>query len=284
MATLFILFLLVFSASSAGTASRRSNILVLSPITAKSHTNIIKSLVNGLVNRGHSVTHWSGLKPDDVYNPNLRLLFSPELAQINSDHQIGFHHRDSPFQLMLDIPFRTATYCSVIYRDPIFRMLANSSISNSERYDLVVMDAVFNECLLPLVGILDVPLVYFNCFAPTPWLLNTMGSTLSLDHFPHPGSNYVPEMGFLQRTFNTVSGFVVAYFHRWFVMSVVDGIASRALVDISNGTSVIDIEDRYMSVLLTNTHFSINYQLPVSPSIIHVGGLHCVPAKPLPEV
>ena len=260
------------------------NILVLSPITTPSHTNILKPLAMALSDeRGHSVTYWNGLKSPSTFNSttnNLRVLHSPNLAEINSDHQIGFNDRNSAFRLFFDIPKRMKIYCTAVYQDPVFHQLMNNTMR--ERYDLIVIEGVFNECSLLLAKALDLPFIYFNCFLPPPWLLDAIGSPLASDYFPHPGLSYTDEMNIWQRTFNLLTGVFVVYFHRWYVMSTVDRVAANVL-GMENLTSVLEIENRYLSLLMTNTHFSINYEYPTPPAVVQVGGLHCVPSKPLPE-
>nr|CAH0105632.1 unnamed protein product [Daphnia galeata] len=65
-------------------------------------------------------------------------------------------------------------------------------------------------------------------------------------------------------------------------MSTVDRVAANVL-GMENLTSVLEIENRFLSLLMTNTHFSINYEYPTPPAVVQVGGLHCVPSKHLPE-
>jgi hypothetical protein len=259
----------------------------LSPITTPSHTNVLKPLVMALADqRGHSVTYWNGLKPPSAFNStsgNLRVLHSSpsDLVDINNDHGIRFSHRNSPFRLFFDIPQRMANYCTAVFNDPIFHRLMMNGTDNQERYDLLVIEGVFNDCALLLAKALDLPFVYFNCMSPTPWLLDAVGSPLALDHFPHPGFSYTDQMSLWQRTVNALSGVMIVYFHRWVVMPTVDRVAANILG--RNLTPVWDIEDRYLSLLMTNSHFSINYQFPMLPAVVQIGGLYCAPPKPLPE-
>jgi glucuronosyltransferase len=258
------------------------NILILSPITTKSHSNFIKPVAKALADRGHYVAYWNGLPPDRLMfknkTSNLNLLYSPGLGPLHDNPQIGYEDRDNSFQLLLNFPNRMLTYCTAIYQEPVFHQLMNST----EQYDLIIVEAVFNECVLPLVRKFDVPFVYMMGLAPSPWMLDAIGSSLALDHVPHPGSNYGDEMNFWQRSYNTFSGMVILYFHRFFTMPVVDRLVSEML-QLENQTSVLEIEREYLSLLITNTHFSINYQFPTSPAVIQAGGLHCVPPKPLPR-
>ena len=280
-----VIYFLVLVLFVMGTSVRAgSSILVLSPITTPSHSNFFQPVIKALADKGHEVSYWNGLKPSkglmENKSANLNLLYSAELGRINSDHQIGFSDRDSPYRLLFDIPERTAVYCTTIYADPIFHQL----LKLKNVYDLIIIEGTFNECLLPLVELLDVPFIYMVGIAPPPWLMDAIGSTLAFDHFPHPGSNYVDEMNIWQRLYNTLSGFVVVNFHRWFVMPVVDRTASKMLNFSQQMQPAKEIQSKYLSLLISNTHFCINYQLQTSAAEIQAGGLHCGPPNPLPEV
>ncbi|KAI9556580.1 UDP-glycosyltransferase 208A1 [Daphnia sinensis] len=253
------------------------NILVLTPITSPSHTAVFKSLVTELVERGHFVTYWNGLQSDKLSttdvnstmnNPRLRLLTSPRLAQINSQHEIGYNDRDSPFRLLFRIPGTVSKYCKIVYEDPVFHQLMNSE----EHYDLIIVDGFANDCTLYLAEVLDVPFIYLNCFPPSPWILYAIGSPLATEQFPNP-SGIRDRMNFWQRAFNTVTSVFAVYFHRRVVLPLIEDVAIKTL-GINNLTSIAEIENRYLSLLLINTHFSINYQLPTSPAVIEVGGMH----------
>lgn len=265
------------------------NILVLTPITTPSHSNIFRPLVNALVDRGNDVVYWNGLKPDNsVYwmaessNNSLRLLYSLHLDQVNNNHVIGFQDRDSPFRLFFDFPHRMETLCRAVYQDSIFHRL----METSEKFDLIVVDGVLNECVLPLIETLNVPLIYVSCLAPPPWLLTAVGSPLSFESFPNPGLGLTDHMNFWQRTFNSLSGCMSVYFRHWFVLPAIDRVARSMLSAYNWTTKIQEIESRRLSLLITNTHFSMNYHLPISPAVVNAGGLHCccVKPKPLPQV
>jgi glucuronosyltransferase len=269
-----VLFFTEFPASSA------HRILVLSPITTYSHDNYFKTVVEALVDRGHFVTYWTGLpsKNQDIKNQsdNLRQFHSPPLHQINSDHHFDFNERDRALDLLFTFPRRMETYCKAIYNDPVFHQLMNSA----GQYDLMIIEGAANECVLPLVHKLKMPFIYMMGTWPSPWQLDAIGSTLGFDHYPNLILNFGDEMNLWQRTINTLSGLVALYYWRWNVMTVVDRIASETL-SIDNLTTIEEIEQRYLSLFIFNTHFSLNYQLPPSSSVIQAAGLNCAPSKPL---
>lgn len=140
-----------------------------------------------------------------------------------------------------------------------------------------------NDCVLPLIHILDKPLIYMNVISPMPWLLDTLGSPLSLESFPVPGFEFPDRMELWQRVTNTLTGIMGYYYRNWFMAATVDQVARRMLGDPSP-PPIVEIEKKHLSMLVTNTHHSINYQLPINAAIVEAGGLHCLPSKPLQQV
>lgn len=47
--------------------------------------------------------------------------------------------------------------------------------------------------------------------------------------------------------------------------------------------SMLEIE-RNQSLTLMNSHFSLDTPLPLLPGQVEIGGMHCRPGKPLPQV
>ncbi|KAI9554595.1 UDP-glycosyltransferase 208B1 [Daphnia sinensis] len=208
-------FLLLLISTEVSVSAHR--ILVLSPIASYSHTNFVKSMVNGLVERGHFVTYWDGMlsknQATDYLNQtaNLRLLYSPEVHAISIGNVVDFSLRKKPNDALFDLPKRVETYCKTIYRDPIFHQLMDSN----ERYDLIILEAAINECSLPLVYKFDAPFVYAMASMPMPWHLDAIGSPMAFDHYPQISTAYSNEMNFWQRTYNTLSGIGAIYYWRW---------------------------------------------------------------------
>ncbi|XP_057373339.1 UDP-glycosyltransferase UGT5-like [Daphnia carinata] len=248
------------------------NILILTPITSPSHSFVFKPLVEALVERGHLVTYWNGLQSSKSGSSDsrgkLRLLMSPNLVKMNTQHEIDFNDRDSQFTLFFRLPRTMVTYCRVVYEDPVFHQLMHSK----ERYDLIIVDGFVNDCILFLAEILDVPFVYLSCLAPPPWLLYQIGSPLALEQFPNP-VGHRDKMNLWQRLFNSVTTVLAIYIHRWLILPLIENVASQTL-GINNLTSIVEIENRYLSLLLVNSHFSVNYHLPTASAVVQVGGIH----------
>ena len=287
-AAAFLLLLLIINCvavqcrDSHSKKTTKSNILVLAPYTAPSHSNFVRPVVKALASRGHTVTYWNGLKPainDESLKYNLRQLYSPSIDEYNSKEEVTFADRGKGFFLILKTSVRILNFCKIFYNDPIFHQL----MTTDEQFDLVIVEGFGNECVLPLVHKFKAPFVYLNGIAPTPWHLEAIGSPLPFDHYPLPSFSFTDRMDFWQRTINALSGLFGIYFRNWVLVPTVDRLASQMLTNVSL-PSVRTIERESLSLLITNTHSSMNYHLPMTANIIEAGGLHCVPSKPLPKV
>uniref|UniRef100_A0A0P6EHC7 UDP-glucuronosyltransferase n=1 Tax=Daphnia magna TaxID=35525 RepID=A0A0P6EHC7_9CRUS len=274
-------FLLLFLSTELAAAHR---ILFLSPISTRSHTNFVKPIIKGLVERGHFVTYWNGLIPKNQgtnalnQTTNLRLLYSPELDALSSDHNVDFSAGTKNFYLLFELPKRVELYCKTIYRDPVFHQL----MASHEKFDLIIVEAAVNECILPLVYKFDAPFIYTMGAMPMPWHLDAVSSPLAFDHYSHVGSAYKDEMNFWQRTYNTLTGILAVYYWRWIVMPVADHLAAETL-HIENLPTMERIENKYLSLLILNTNLGLNYQMATTPAVIQAGGINLGPAKPLPH-
>lgn len=288
MAKSTVSFLLVF-VGLAGAA----RILVLSPITSPSHSSFIKPVVRALARRGHELTYWNGLGPDNGTSASgrVRFLWSDELLAVNRRHPIRFEDRGRNFELFLEFPQRVAEYCRAICSDPVFRDLvrlrSNETGRNDEKpFDVVLVEGMFNDCVMPLVRWFDAPFVYMSGIAPPPWLLDTLGSPLSLSVLPSPAFEFSDDMNVLQRSLNVLFTYGGVLYRNWIVTAAADRVVREVLDGLLPESAlqpIVDIERHQLSLLLTNTHFSINYQWPTAAAVVQAGGLHCSPAKPLPK-
>ena len=254
------------------------NILFLSPITSYSHTHFFFYTIKALASRGHTITHWNGLKPREDIG-NVTHLHSAALQKLNSRHEIGFD-TNNPVRLWLQHPERMATTCKSCYRDQVFYQLMTSR----EHFDLIVIEAFMNECMLPLVAHFNAPFIYMSGLPPLPWILESTCSPMSTQEFPNLATDFTSEMNFLQRTLNIVISTTMVYFRNWFILPRVDAVAKEAWINSTVPLPLVkDIENR-LSLFITNSQPTINYQYFKSSTIVEAGGLHLRPAKPLPKV
>ncbi len=256
-----------------------SNILVLTPITSYSHSHFFFYTVKALASRGHTVTYWNGLKPREEIE-NVTQLHSEPLEKHNSKHEIGFAS-NNPVHLVLTQPDRMEKACKICYSDPVFHKLLNSE----EKFDLVIIEAFMNECMLPFVIQFGAPLIYMSPLPPLPCMLEATCSPMSVQEYPFLGLDYTNEMNVFQRTISIAHSILMIYFRKWFTLPRVDTLARKQWNDtLGPLLTTKEIENRHLSLFITNSNSIINYHYFKSPIIVEAGGLHLQSPKPLPKV
>lgn len=255
-----------------------ANILFLSPITSYSHTHFFFYTIKALASRGHTITHWNGLKPREDIG-NVTHLHSAGLQKLNSRHDIGFG-TNNPIKLLVSHVDRMASTCRACYKDPVFHQL----MASREHFDLIVIEAFMNECMLPMVTHFRAPFIYMSGLPPLPWIFDATCSPMSIQEYPALVTEFTSEMNLIQRTVNIITSTFMVYFRNWFILPKVDAVAREAWVNASvTLPSVREIENK-LSLFITNSQPTINYQYFKSSTIVEAGGLHLRPPQPLPKV
>lgn len=87
-------------------------------------------------------------------------------------------------------------------------------------------------------------------------------------------------MSFLQRVGNAVMHSLVK------VIQFVVGSACHHSIQKHLGKDIPHPKElqKNVSMVLQNGHVTVSHAQPFLPNVIEVGGVHCRPAKPLPEV
>ncbi len=270
--------LLLFVVGWAVDPASSANILFLSPVTSYSHTHFFFYTIKALASRGHTITYWNGLKPRENIE-NVTHLHSESLEKFNSHHDIGFAS-NGPLRLMVTHTFRMENTCKACYSDPIFHQLLNSK----EKFDLVVIEAFMNECMLPFVVQFDAPFAYLSPLPPMPWMLEPTCSPMSVQEYPFLGLDFTNEMNLLQRTISMAHSILIIYFRQWITLPRIDKLAREQWnATLGPLPAVKEIESR-LNLFITNSNPIINYHYFKSPVIVEAGGLHLQSPTQLPKV
>ncbi len=256
-----------------------ANVLFLSPHTSYSHANFLIPAIKALAGRGHFVTFWNGLRPQEEIE-NVTQIYSEKLHHYNTNHNIGFED-NRLITLTLTLIERLAQVCNMVYTDPNFDRVLQ--MRNTTKFDLIVIEGFMNECMLPMVPYFEAPFIYMTGILNLPWLVSLTDSPPSFDHFPVVGSYFSDEMNVLERLGNTALGLIGFIQREYFLLPMVDRMAAQAFPPSVALPRLRDVEAN-ISMFVMNSHFSMNYQFPKSASIVEAGGLHFAESRPLPQV
>lgn len=167
--------------------------------------------------------------------------------------------------------------CDRILSFPSVQELINSE----EKFDLIITELFNTDCMLGFVHKFKAPFIALGTSVMMPWGNERFGNPNNPSYIPHHFLPHSDRMSFGERLVNAVYQKGVQWAYHFFMDLPSQRIARRyfgaslpALADIARNTSL----------LLLNTHFSMNQPRPFVPQIVEVGGMHLPSPKPLPEV
>ncbi|KAF2882089.1 hypothetical protein ILUMI_24092 [Ignelater luminosus] len=259
--------------------SQSYRILGLFPVQGKSHIVMFEKLMKELAKRGHEVdvlSHFPQKKPIPRYNDisvrgSLPLLVNNMSISVVKEHLTGYYDvvKFILTQVGIDI-------CEVILNTPAAQELKNSK----KKYDLVVTEIFGSDCMVGFGYHFKAPVVGMISSVILPWGGDRIGNPDNPSYIPNYLVPYLSKMSLSERLINTVILLAAKLSYNW-----VSHPQSTAIARKFFGPDLPDLQDlvQNTSLILVNSHFSINTARPAVPNFIEVGGLHIDPPKALPK-
>jgi glucuronosyltransferase len=155
--------------------------------------------------------------------------------------------------------------------------------SSNQKFDLIIVEAFTNDCLLGFGHKFQVPIVQVVSFGGTSWMGDWVGNPSPYAYVPDPLQNFSDRMNLWQRILNTL-GITYQKVSRYLChLPKQQAILEKYFSDYAPLPSISELASS-TSLMLVNSHFSISYPKPMMPNIVQVGGMHLKPARKLPEV
>ncbi|XP_063840614.1 UDP-glycosyltransferase UGT5-like isoform X2 [Scylla paramamosain] len=271
------LFMLV--ATLAGRASgdvplpeRSYKILMLLPVSSRSHMNIIVALAEALAQRGHKIMMLTN-QPSQSVHPNIHEVHHG-LTHMALSKRNMFHERKNSSTGFAVFPKILPAMARDLYKVPSVQHL----YEKRKEFDLVVVDHMFNEIVYPFMH--ELPFVTVAVPGMDARQSAVLGNVQNPSYVPNLWTSYPFPMSLWQRLKNTALHVWISFY--WRHWGVVPRIQKEISAHFPDLPPLLDIE-RNQSLTLMNTHFSITTPLPLLPSQVEVGAIHCRPGKPLPQ-
>ena len=265
----------------AGTQAWR--ILISAPTGTKSYHNMFVSLATEMSHRGHHVTVISNYKSSDLEKAvNVRQITLEKLAFNMSKYPNQFEANVSPAVMLKGIQsfinaFRELPIkiTETLYSDQnVKELIANES------FDLVMVSISFNSASYSLGWHFNAPVIMLTPNSIFPGVVDALGDNDHPEYVPFFLGSFTDRMSLFQRTINTVATYFYSYFaHKYHQSACLSYIRQTIMPE---SPSLQDLE-RNILLIFTNSHPAINYPRALPPQIIEVGGIHCRPARPLPQ-
>ncbi|CAL8137642.1 unnamed protein product [Orchesella dallaii] len=239
-------------------------------------------LIEALADKGHNVTYISSY---DAKDPNPKIYdYAPKKwkeAMGSWEDQMSFFEVRKNKQMIsmwFDIPSLGLLACDSLYSDPEFMNWVNSS-----SFDLIVVDALMNECAYGLVHMYKSKTIIFATSTPMGWYyaFGFPDETASITEcmFDFPAGK---DMSFVQRFINGMSPIVWQIFREYWYFPKLEEITRNGLgLSKEELPSFSEIERSANLVMLTS-HYSLDYARSLPPNVINVGGITALgKTKPL---
>jgi glucuronosyltransferase len=184
------------------------------------------------------------------------------------------------FQLLLMLWGLGSLLCENYLQEPGVQDLIHSE---HEHFDLVIIEAFFNECFLGFAHKFNAPVLQVCSFGGTVWMGDWVGNPNPYSYVPDVSNHYSDRMSFWERLSNTVVGQFVKMGRKYYYLPKQDAIARKYFNYTEEIPSISELETS-TALVLVNSHFSLSYPKPLMPNLVQVGGMHIKPPKELPDV
>lgn len=253
-------------------------ILGLFPHPGKSHFDVFQPLLKELAVRGHEVTvisYFPLQKPIKNYTDiSLKEGAEGVLVDVLSVQQIptGKLHTYYEPVAIHNIARHSCEY-------GLQNKKVQELIKNKKQYDLAIIEMFNSHCFAGIIRKLGIPFIGITSHALMPWSNSWFGTPGTPSYIPVLFLDHSDQMDFLERVENAIIYVLHNVYYNFVVCTDSDGFSRKYI-----GERIPKSFMENASLVLTNTHYSLNRPKPLAPNVIDVGGIHIRKQRKLPEV
>ncbi|PSN40298.1 hypothetical protein C0J52_18611 [Blattella germanica] len=248
-----------------------SKFLGIFPFEVKSSKHVYAALTEELANRGHLLTVISPF-PKSSNSSNI------EHIQIN----IPRPPSEGPPITIWDFT-KFWKYgieeCGQNLQQPEIQDIIHSKIRS---YDAIILQSLRSECMFGFGHKFNAPVIQICSYAGSVWMRERVGSPNPYAYAPYDLSSYSDRMNFWERVLNTLRCFYWSIAQDYYFVPRHEKLIRKYFSHLSSMPPLWKMV-RNTSLLMINSHFSMNYPRPEVPNLIEVGGIHLKPPKELSQ-
>ncbi|KAJ9582122.1 hypothetical protein L9F63_003536 [Diploptera punctata] len=254
-----------------------ARILALFPYIGKSHFVVFEPYVKELATRGHQVvvvSHFPQKNP--IKNlKDISLVGSQDIDatdRLNLTTMSGLEYLNTAVKELTNL----VTSCN---KTLSFYTVQNL-IDSREKFDVVIAEMFTTDCIIPLAHKFKAPLIGISSCATFPWIDYKIGNPHNPSFVPNLFTSFSDNMNFFERLINTVCEVLFST-----IYSLTEGLVTQNYVNhhFRDEMPLLSELAKNTSLILVNTHFTLNRPRPLLPGMVEVGGLYLKPPKLLPK-
>ena len=150
---------------------------------------------------------------------------------------------------------------------------------SNEKFDVVIVEQFMNDAEKALSTHFGAPLIVVSSMGANYWVNTLVGNPSPASYIPMISTDYSIPMTFCERLENSLLFLLTEVLFKWYVYPYENAKIKKY---IPNGPDINDVLYN-ASIILMNSHPSINQAVPYVPNMIDVGGFHVKPPKKLPQ-
>ncbi|KOB69869.1 UDP-glycosyltransferase UGT46B1, partial [Operophtera brumata] len=248
-------------------------IFCLLPYPGKSHHMVFEPLLDELARRGHNVTTVSFF-PAPNPHPNRREVSLVGLADLSIE-VIDLSTIDNPFFGETLSHLSTATELAklnlVLCEKLLYSDVLKEFIEVKEDYDVIIVEHFTSDCMMGLVHNYGLPSVGLSSCAFLPWTPSRLGAPDNPSYVPGMTLPFTDDMTFFERLQNTL----IHIFYKWWFEIFIRWEEQRLLERrLGHTLPLLSEIAGNASVVLVNTHHTLNGVRVMPPAFVEVGGIH----------
>lgn len=254
------------------------NILGLFPHPGKSHFDVFEPLLKALAERGHNLTvigHFPLKTPLPQYKDiSLRgdTDILVDIIDVDALPKGRLIYYFSPLLLVS----LARNSCKGLRAEKL-----QDFLKTKQKFDLIITETFNTDCFLGFAHKFNVPFIGLSSCTIMPWSNTRFGNPMNPSYIPVNLLPYSDQMTFIERVENTLY-----YIYSEILFNY--GMESDSYIEAKKyfGDDLPPLQNiaKNISLMLVNTHFSLNLPRPIVPNIIEIGGMFLRTPKKLPQV
>ena len=258
---IYIIFLLKTDVDSA-------RILGVFPYPSRSHSILGQALFTELAKRGHDVTYLSPYpfkKPPSKNYRDIAITSKGLFDAFNEELDATFEETSTSMVVLLKFWFdNIARMQEYTMSDPEVQKLLNSD----EKFDICIIEFLMNESLLGFGAQFDCKVIGMSTLGQVKYINDMMHSPMPLSTTPHPFLSFTDHMTFLQRMENIYSTVLEDIFYHFYHYPLQNSIYEKYFKE--GKPSFKHMLRHSLSLVLLNTHYSLNYPQAYLPNMVRI--------------
>lgn len=267
----YLLYAVVFTVLAISRI-HSSEILVVFPTTAQSHYRVVRPLIHGLLDRGHTILAITNFPDSERAN----------LSHINiagfKPHSKFENHENTMMKVTARLTGNVFKYAAILDIPQVASLLRSG-----RKFDLVIVEYFTTTALFaPIATVVNAPIIGICPMMTLPWMDEVMGQRSTvIPYVPNVSNNPTSIQSFVNRLTNYVSWMIINYPLSWALNSKIQemnelhyGMRKKSIIESTANISMI----------LTNNYPGILMSMPRVPGIVDIAGIHVEDKKPLSQV